>query len=157
MRGLLLIGCLLLPLVASAQPPARRAVLTTAPTPPDDGADRLGNFEIQDLMSRFTASETTNHDARRGLQSALRQNGLRRVGAVRGGPTLYASVIGGRVADWLMGDQRGQVMGPQTLRTPGGAQGETICWKCGAGGDGNIHCWQIDCPVIVAPGGNGDD
>lgn len=180
MRALLLLVCLLLPVAVVAQNPPVR----TNPTPPvrtnpqepirtnpapqrvtlaspalDDleAQDRLGNFEIQDLMSRFNQSETLNHDARRIHRSVLQRDGLQRVGRVENGPTLFASVFQGRVASWLMIDERGQVMGPQTLRTPGGAQGETICWKCGAGSDGNIHCWQIDCPVIVAPTNGNDD
>lgn len=28
---------------------------------------------------------------------------------------------------------------------------KTTCWKCGKDAEGNIHCWQIPCPVIVGP------
>lgn len=173
MRALLLLVCLLLPLAVQAQDPPRR----TNPTPPTrtdpaqpiratlasptieehDGADRLGNFEIQDLMSTFNQAQTLNHDARRFHRAAVEQDGLRRVGRVENGPTLFASVFGGRVANWLVIDEAGRVTGPQSLQTPGGAAGETICWKCGAGSDGNIHCWQIECPVIVAPDTGGED
>ncbi len=28
---------------------------------------------------------------------------------------------------------------------------KTTCWKCGKDSDGNTHCWQVPCPVIVGP------
>ena len=160
MRSLLLVALLAFPLAAAAQTPTRAIparTLSAVPDRPDTDSDKLGNFEIQDLMSRFNSAEVIRHDARRASRSVLERDGLRRVAVVRGGPTLFASVANGRVADWVFIGQNGQVMGPQTLRVPGDTQGETTCWKCGATSGGDVHCWQVECPVIVSNSGGNTD
>lgn len=88
-------------------------------------------------------------DARSALRGKRLSDGLHPAGAA-GGAHIAAQVKGGKVVGWVVTDGRGRAIPAFLCSTGDAAAGETICWKCAKGTDGNIHCWQIDCPVIVS-------
>ena len=95
-----------------------------------------------DLESRFETA--ARHDARLGLVTAKERGGVQRVVMERGQPTLYASIRNGTVLDWIAVREDGQFMSLRPLETTGD-DGGTLCWTCGDGADGALHCWQIEC------------
>lgn len=73
-------------------------------------------------------------------------DGATMISRTRSGLQLVALVDDGVVLDYAVVDAEGRAV--ESLTTP--AAGETVCWKCGKDASGTIHCWQIDCPVIVS-------
>lgn len=145
--SLLLVGLLLLPSVAAAQVRANQAE-TLQPTD-------TGNIEIQRLMSAFNAGEVVRHDVRPRLARLLSRDGLVAVSPGPRGSGLYASIHNGVVVDYVAIGPNGSITDLASPTTT--EEGETICWKCANGADGNIHCWQLECPVIVAPSSGAGD
>ena len=97
---------------------------------------------MDDLASRF--SQAVLHDARLGLVTAKERGGVQRVAMERGQPTLYASIRGGTVLDWIAVREDGRFMSLRPLQTTSEA-GAPLCWTCADGANGSLHCWQIEC------------
>lgn len=84
------------------------------------------------------------------------RDGLNVIDRNRAGVKLAVVARRGKFVKYVMLDPKGKEI-PAKITSQQNADGETICWKCGKGDDGNIHCWQIDCPVIVSNGGSNDE
>jgi hypothetical protein len=86
------------------------------------------------------------------------RDGVVTLGRTSTGLRLVAIVQGGRVLDYAVVDAEGQTA--STLSTLAvsttGDDCNPCCWKCGKDAGGTVHCWQLDCPVIVSNTGGGD-
>ena len=80
------------------------------------------------------------------------------LGRTTSGLRLVAFAQDGRVVDYAVVDAEGR--SATTLSTlavgPAGDDCNPCCWKCGKDGGGTVHCWQIECPVIVSNTGGRD-
>lgn len=95
----------------------------------------------------------------RGRVSQMRlRDGVTQVGRTSSGLQLLAVVQGGRILDYAVADAQGRTA--TTLSTLAvsstGDDCNPCCWKCGKDAGGTVHCWQIECPVIVSNTGGGD-
>jgi hypothetical protein len=98
-------------------------------------------------------------DVRAQVAEMRLADGATIVGRTRTGLRLLAIADGGRVIDYAVVDADGRT--DTTLSTLAvsttGDDCNPCCWKCGKDAGGTVHCWQIECPVIVADTGGGGD
>lgn len=63
---------------------------------------------------------------------------------------LVGNVRDGAIRDYVIVDDEGRSV--STLTTPATAvppDCDPCCWKCGKDEGGTVHCWLIDCPIII--------
>jgi hypothetical protein len=143
-----LAGALLLaaafPKIALSQDPPRVAQLAVAPVSSSLCVDDPGSHEVEDVRARVA-----------GMRIA---DGVTTIGRTSTGLRLVAIADGGRVIDYAVVDAEGRTASTQsTLATStAGDDCNPCCWKCGKDGGGTVHCWQIECPVIVSNTGGRD-
>jgi len=94
---------------------------------------------VEDVRGRLARMETRSDGAFTISRAAP---GLRLVGIVRDGAVREYAVV----------DDEGRPV--PNLTTPAAATDDCnpCCWKCGKATDGKVHCWQLDCPVIISSG-----
>lgn len=142
-----LVGALVLaaafPGIALSQDPPRVAQLATAPTSSSLCVDDPGSHEVEDVRVRVA-----------GMRIA---DGVTTIGRTSTGLSLVAIADDGRVIDYAVVDAEGRTASTQsTLAVSSAGDCNPCCWKCGKDGGGTVHCWQIDCPVIVSNTGGRD-
>jgi len=127
-----------LPCTALSQDPPRQAQLSVVPATTSLCVNDPGAHEVEDVRARVAQMRTANGVVTLGRTST----GLRLVGVAQGG----------RIVDYAVVDAEGRTA--PTLSTLAvsstGDDCNPCCWKCGKDGGGTVHCWQIDCPVIVS-------
>src|SRR5687767_4076427 len=87
-------------------------------------------------------------DVRSRMRTMGLDDGATTISRTRSGLQLVALVDDGVVLDYAVVDAEGRAI--TSFSTSTTAAGDTVCWKCGKDAGGTIHCWQIDCPVIVS-------
>jgi hypothetical protein len=135
-----LIACVSAPVSAPAQQaPQKRA---SAP------AAAVGS------VSSLCSVKPRDHDvgdARTAAAKARLTDGVHVVARTRTGLQLVAVVRGGKILDYAVSDRAGNGLEAQTIKAPSTAGDDCnpCCWKCGKDAGGTVHCWQIDCPIMV--------
>lgn len=128
-----------LPVPALSQdPPQRAAALVARPATATLCVEDPAAHEVEDVRARVAQL--------RG------PDGVVTVGRTSTGLRLVAIAQGGRVLDYAVVDAEGRTATTQSSIAvgPAGDDCNPCCWKCGKDGGGTVHCWQIECPVIVA-------
>ena len=120
MRSLVLLAAWLIPLGTAAQ---------------DAPADRLG---ADALAAHIESGAAETEDLRMQLRFRQNERGVVRVHTFDDGPTIFASVVGGRPVDYLAIDAEGRAVPLAEATTTYG--GETSFWRCVPSG---THCWQV--------------
>lgn len=133
-----------LPAAALAQDPPRQALAVVPVTTTSLCVKDPAAHEVADVRARVDR-----------LPSA---EGIVTLGRTATGLRLVGIASGGRILDYAVVDARGGTA--STLSTLAVSQTgddcNPCCWKCGKDGGGTVHCWQIDCPIIL-PNPSGDD
>jgi predicted NAD/FAD-binding protein len=133
-----------LPFPVLSQDPPRQAQLAVAPSSSSLCVDDPAEHEVEDVRARVAGMRL--------------QDGVIQIGRTPSGLRLVAVAQGGRVVDYAVVDAEGR--SATTLSTlavgPAGDDCNPCCWKCGKDGGGTVHCWQIECPVIVSNTGGRD-
>ena len=97
-------------------------------------------------------------DVRDRVSRMRLRDGATQVGKTSSGLQLVAIAQGGRILDYAVVDAQGRTA--TTLSTLAvsstGDDCNPCCWKCGKDAGGTVHCWQIECPVIVSNTGRGE-
>jgi hypothetical protein len=132
------------PSMALSQDAPRQARLAVAPATTSLCVSDPSAHEVEDVRARAAQMRT--------------RDGVVTLGRTSTGLRLVAIAQGGRVLDYAVVDAEGRTA--PTLSTlavsPTGDDCNPCCWKCGKDGGGTVHCWQIECPVIVSNTGGGD-
>jgi len=132
------------PRTAGAQDPPRQAQLAARPASATLCVNDPGAHEVEDVRGRVARMNVGD--------------GVLTVGRTPSGLQLIAIAQGGRIIDYAVVDAGGGTA--STLSTlavsSAGDDCNPCCWKCGKDGGGTVHCWQIDCPVIVSNEPSGD-
>ena len=139
--GARLAGALLLtaalPGVALSQDPPRVAQLAATPASMSLCVDDPAAHAVEDVRARVA-----------GMRIG---DGVTTIGRTSTGLSLVAIADGGRVIDYAVVDAQGRTATTQSaLAVSTAGDCNPCCWKCGKDGGGTVHCWQIDCPVIVS-------
>lgn len=133
-----------LPAGLFAQDPPRQAQLAVAPAAASLCVDDPAAHEVEDVRARVAGMRL--------------RDGAVQIGRTPSGLRLVALAEDGRVVDYAVVDAEGR--SATTLSTlavgPAGDDCNPCCWKCGKDGGGTVHCWQIECPVIVSNTGGRD-
>jgi hypothetical protein len=126
-----------LPGVARPQDPPRVAQLAATPASTSLCVDDPAGHQVEDVRARVA-----------GMRIA---DGVTTIGRTSTGLSLVAIAAGGRVIDYAVVDAEGRTATTQsTLAVSTAGDCNPCCWKCGKDGGGTVHCWQIECPVIVS-------
>ncbi|HEY7473116.1 MAG TPA: hypothetical protein VIE68_12295 [Gemmatimonadota bacterium] len=131
--------------MARAQDPPRVAQLAARPASTSLCVDDPRAHVVEDVRERVA-----------GMRLA---DGATIVGRTASGLNLVAIADGGRVIDYAVVDGEGRTATTQSALAVSGTGDDCnpCCWKCGKDAGGTVHCWQIDCPVIVSNTGGGRD
>lgn len=133
-----------LPSTLFSQDPPRQAQLAVAPASATLCVGDPSAHEVEDVRARVAGMRL--------------RDGVVQVGRTPSGLRLVALAQDGRVVDYAVVDAEGR--SATTLSTlavgPAGDDCNPCCWKCGKDGGGTVHCWQIECPVIVSNTGGRD-
>ncbi|HEU4464655.1 MAG TPA: hypothetical protein VFS53_06380 [Gemmatimonadota bacterium] len=132
------------PFPVFSQDPPRQAQLAVAPASSSLCVDDPAKHEVEDVRARVAGMRI--------------QDGVIQIGRTPSGLRLVAFAQGGRVIDYAVVDAEGR--SATTLSSlavgPAGDDCNPCCWKCGKDAGGTVHCWQIECPVIVSNTGGRD-
>jgi hypothetical protein len=132
-----------LPSTALSQDAPRQARLAVAPTITTLCVSDPSAHEVEDVRARVAQMRT--------------RDGVVTLGRTSTGLQLVAIAQDGRVLDYAVVDAEGRTATTlSTLAVSTGDDCNPCCWKCGKDGGGTVHCWQIDCPVIVSNTGGRD-
>jgi hypothetical protein len=127
-----------MPSTALSQDPPRQAQLAVVQASTSLCINNPGDHEVEDVRARVAQMRSPNGVVTLGRTST----GLRLLGVAQSG----------RIVDYAVVDAEGRTA--STLSTlavsSAGDDCNPCCWKCGKDGGGTVHCWQIDCPVIVS-------
>jgi hypothetical protein len=133
-----------LPVPALSQDPPRVTSLAATPASASLCVEDPAAHEVEDVRARVAQ-----------LRGA---DGVVTLGRTPSGLRLVAFAQDGRVVDYAVVDSEGR--SATTMSTlavgPAGDDCNPCCWKCGKDGGGTVHCWQIECPVIVSNTGGRD-
>lgn len=64
------------------------------------------------------------------------------------GLQLHIQATDGKLLEYVITNENGCPVDETTSITTT-TKKKTTCWKCGKDAAGNIHCWQVPCPVII--------
>lgn len=137
-----LIGALPSPVLSQDEP--RQAQLVAQPASASLCVTDPGAREVEDVRARVA-------------QMRIR-DGVMTIGRTSSGLQLVAIAQGGRILDYAVVDAQGRTA-PTLSSLAVSSTGDDCnpcCWKCGKDAGGTVHCWQIECPVIVSNTGGGD-
>ena len=133
-----------MPSPALSQDPPRQAQLVVQPASASLCVSDPRASEVEDVRARVA-------------QMRIR-DGVTTLGRTSSGLQLVAIAQGGRILDYAVVDAQGRTAPTLSslVVSSTGDDCNPCCWKCGKDAGGTVHCWQIECPVIVSNTGGGE-
>lgn len=96
------------------------------------------------------AIDKVTTDASEKLVGRKLNEGLNHLDTHDSGMELHVRAEEGELLEYVIRHESGCPVEEETTITTVSKK-KTTCWKCGKDQNGDIHCWQVPCPVIIGP------